>query len=78
MIGSSGRCSVCGEKLLPILRDGQRGIKCLNNTCTFNFQDQSCPECGKEVVSTEHPDLFQYICQCEDGHKWSVAGELRP
>ena len=65
-------CPRCGKDLRPIMQDGKRGVCCADPLCLFNFEDQSCPTCGKPPARAEHPELGRYECTCPDGHKWSV------
>jgi hypothetical protein len=65
-------CQFCGEQLRGILVDGRRGVRCADGECLFNFQDQSCPECGgpPERIEHPHPDTFKVFCA--RGHEWSA------
>lgn len=65
-------CPVCGNNLLPIRQGELRGVCCLTPTCTFNFEDQRCPQCGGNVSQADRPELGRYVARCDKGHEWNV------
>ena len=68
-------CSVCGGTLLPITDGVNHGVRCRQVTCLFNFQDQKCPDCGKDPARAEHPHLGVYHCYCPNDHMWFLTSE---
>ena len=66
-------CPECGEKLMAIIHNGERGVRCKDKLCLFNFSDQSCPVCGKPPIHAKHPELGRYECTCENSHDWNVT-----
>jgi len=63
-------CPFCGRSLRSILVDGKAGVQCADEVCLFNFQAQSCPECGGPPESVEHPQADTYKVSCRKGHEW--------
>ncbi len=63
-------CPVCGSKLQEITDGKNRGVRCSERTCPFNYQDLSFPECGAAVAAASLPALNTYELQCGKGHTW--------
>ena len=63
-------CPFCGRTLREILADGKPGVRCADEECLFNFQDLTCPECGRPPDRVEHPQPDTFRVFSASGHEW--------
>lgn len=66
-------CPFCGRPLRGLLVDGKPGVRCTDEECVFNFQDQTCPQCGAPAERVLHPHPSQYVIFCANNHEWVVS-----
>lgn len=64
------QCPECGRTLIESETDGEHQVRCPDAMCVFNFEDQSCPQCGERVTQVESPHEGEYVVTCGQGHHW--------